>query len=128
MRQKKTSLKSTTSNRNEESTQKKLSYLMHVSNDTNRMIVYTLLLNMFYRFPEFLLYFYLVFGFNFPKGKDIEIFSFNLLCFNMFCNLMASLVEFIYLLSYSFYILFYFKYNKTVRIGFWTVFNKKPKQ
>ena len=55
LHQKRTKIKSTM-NRKDENAQKKLDYLSHVSNETNRMIVYSLLLNAFYRLPEFALY------------------------------------------------------------------------
>ena len=112
----------------------KLENLHSISNDTNRMIIYTLILNFFYRIPELVFYMHLVF----IQGLDITIhngmiqrlvnLNYYKLCYVEFCELLASLIEFIYLISYSFNIYFYFSYNKPFRAGFNSLFNIKKRR
>ena len=51
--------------------------------------------------------------------------SFDELCVRQFCNFMVSLIQFIYLFSYSFYIFFYYKYNKPFRQGMQSYFKSQ---
>ena len=123
--EKRQKLKNLSDNKKEENTIQKLDYLHHVSNETNRMIVYSLFMNAFFRFPEFSLYVYLNFFFEKSdfvfNSHDYSYFD----CSIQFCTLLVNLIQFIYLLSYSSYIFFYFKYNKSFRKGFRRFFNRE---
>ena len=124
---KKQSLKTLLKSKQDESS-KKLEYLSHVSQEANRMILYFLVLNAFFRLPEFSLNIYLN-AFFVPEFKPInELSSFSWLCYNQLCILLIFLIQFIYLLSYSSYIFFYFKYNKSFRNGFWQFFFRSQKK
>ena len=125
LRTKKATLRSTMGRKKEENVIKKLNYLSHISNETNRMIIYSLTLNIFYRLPEFVLYYYIIMIFKLNQLSIDVIVSFDFFCLTQFCGLMINLIEFVYLLSYSFFIFFYFKYNISFRNGFKKFFSKQ---
>ena len=135
IRSKKQNLKTRSTNkksrdRDGKTKNKQLEYLSQVSTEANKMIIYSLFFNALFRLPEFSLYFYLNVLFQNIKNSDSlndKIYH-NLFCKNQLCALLINLIQFIYLLSYSSYLFFFFKYNKSFREGFWQFFNRRNQQ
>ena len=84
---------------------------------TNKLIIYSLILYCFCRFPELGFYLYLLFA---DQEQHFIIGSFG--------PLMINLVEYLYVVSYSFNLFFYFKFNKNFRDAFKNIFFKTKKK
>ena len=80
--------------------------------NTNKMIIYSFILYLFCRLPELCLYFYLILC-----GTNINF------IIHSFGPVAINLVEYIYVLSYSFNLFFYFKFNKNFRDAFKNLLN-----
>ena len=104
----------------------KLRRLKNVSDQTDRMIIFSLVLNAFYRLPEFFFFIHFYF-FKVPESlSELQLYQTYLTMCDMYiCELWLSISDFLYLLSYSFNIIFYFKFNKSFRDGFKNLFGLK---
>ena len=92
----------------------KLNDIKKANKNTIKMIVYSFMLYFFCRFPELCFYLYLIFAYKF-----------DLFIIHTLGPLGVNVVEYIYVVSYSFNIFFYFKFNKNFRTAFKNLFKKE---
>ena len=100
-----------------EKLEKKLYEIAKTERNTNKMIIYSLILYTFCRLPELCLYLYLIIV--------SEASSF---IYAAFGPVAINIVEYMYVVSYSFNLLFLFKFNKNVKQTFKSIFSKQKQQ
>lgn len=97
----------------------KYNNIIEAEKNTNKMIIYTFMMYLICRFPELLLYIYMIL-------PDLDLNK------SRFMRLVApSAVEYLYVISYTTNIFFYFKFNKKFRSAFKNIilpkcFKKSP--
>lgn len=91
------------------------SKLDSVEAKTNRMLFYLFFFYFICRLPELIFYMHLLF---LSSDKNLVSQSWKYYCINKLCTIESYLIEFIYLISYSFTILIYFKFNSKFSKGF----------
>jgi len=85
---------------------KKMEKIDAAEKNTNRMIIFTLIVYTFCRLPELVCYFFLIF----PFYSIVLIFSHG--------PLIINLIQCLFVLSYSTNFFFYFHFNKSFNEGF----------
>ena len=89
---------------------------------TNRMPIYTLIVYVFCRFPELIVYLHLMFIRNLSADQlDYDYYS---MCLISICILLANIIQYLYMLSYIANLFFYFKFNRSFRRGFKVCFGR----
>ena len=96
------------------SEQAKYKTIIEADKNTNKMIVYSFLLYLICRLPELCLYFYFIFSNRY-----------NAFVMHSFGPVAINVVEYMFVLSYSFNLLFYYKFNKNFRDAFKNFFTLK---
>ena len=89
---------------------KVLSDVKKIEKNTNKMIVYTLLLYLLCRMPELAFSIHLLF----VNKKYMGVLYYEM-CPGTICIVMSNIIQYIYMISYFTNILFYYKFNKPFR-------------
>ena len=109
-------------NRLDEKEEKKIS---EIETSTNKMVIYSFILNFFCRIPELAFKMFLIvikypkFEFNISSSFHFNIFSHvHLFCILYLCSILDNICQFLYIFNYITNIFFFYKFNRTFREGF----------
>ena len=102
---------------------KKLEEIQTAQANANKLIIYTFLIYMLCRLPELAFYVFLLF----LKSDDVFSLSFTSICQTSICYLARNCIQYLYMLSYTTNIFFYYKFNKPFRFGLKLLFKSKKK-
>ena len=92
-----------------------------VKNDTNKIIIYQVILFLICRFPELIFYMHFLFFsfYDFDSSLSESHFYYAYICTGLsYCYYLANVLQFLYNLSYSVSVYFLYKFNKSFNQGF----------
>ena len=96
---------------------KKIEELNKVEKDLNKMVIYMLFLYLVCRFPELILYIYLLFVDELTFYDPIQS-TYSEVCEDHACLIMIDIIQFLYMFSYLINFFFYYRFNKPFRLSF----------
>ena len=92
---------------------KKLASINKAESEMNKMVVSSFVFYLLCRLPELAFYFHLIL----LRGFSIQNSEYFIFCQFSLCSLLMNIIQYLYMISYSTNIFFYFKFNKQFRTG-----------
>ena len=96
---------------------KKLDEIKKTQSNTNKLIVYSVVVYLFCRVPELVFYIHLI-TIRANPSAGFDFLDYKTFCRISLCYLMINIVQYLYMISYLTNFFFYRKFNKNFRKGF----------
>ena len=91
--------------------------------EANKMLIYQIILYVICRFPEmaYVLHYYLVYNkandANITKETSFTFYYFDICRIFSFCQFLSNVIQYLYMISYSINVYFFYRFNKPFREG-----------